>query len=129
MWRLYPWSLKPRSQSSNAPAAFVGARSAAGDLRQQRIGAGEIQCQADTDQIGGVDQTDEQEHLRLQLRRQLRLASSSFEKFRTHHADADAGASGTQTDHQPGSDRGMGLNKGNCVHSLLGLLVEFKQSA
>jgi hypothetical protein len=107
------------STGPNAPSdAKAQRQSAALHARQQRVGTCEIQRQTDTDQVGSVDQTDEQKHHRPQLGGQFGLAGSGFEELRSHHADADASASGTQTDHQSSSDRGVGLNKGNCVHNL-----------
>jgi hypothetical protein len=54
----------------------------------------------DTDQEGGVDQTGQQEHLGLQFVHQFGLTSGRLEVLAAHHADADTGAEGTQTNDQ-----------------------------
>src|SRR5678816_4739858 len=59
------------------------------DLRQQRVGEREEHREADADDERGVDQAQQQEHLRLQLRDQLRLAGGALEEARAHDADAD----------------------------------------
>jgi hypothetical protein len=95
-------------------------------LGEQRIGGREKQRQTHTDQERRVDQSDQQQHSGLQYGHQLWLATRGLEKLGTHHTDPNAGTGGTQTDHEPDTDCGMGLDESNCVHSVLDLLVKIK---
>src|SRR5665213_451668 len=77
----------------------------AGELGQERIGRREPERDTDADDERGVDQADEQEHLRLQLAHQLGLACGRLEVFAAHDADADARAERAQTNDETGSNR------------------------
>jgi hypothetical protein len=61
---------------------------------------------ADADQERRVDQAGEQEHAALEHRDQFRLAGGRFEELRTHDADAEGGAEGTQADDDADGDGG-----------------------
>src|SRR5258708_4602492 len=90
------------------------------ELGEQRIREREEHRQAHSDDERRVDQAQQQEHLRLQLRHQLRLARGALEKPAAHEADAHARAERTQADHQADTDPGVRLNRGDqlkfCVH-------------
>ncbi len=81
----------------------------------QRIAEREQHREADADDERRVDQAEQQEHLRLQLRHQLRLARGAFEKPRTHDADADARAERAEADHETDADAGIGLDHRQCL--------------
>src|SRR5437870_13046120 len=75
------------------------------ELRQERIGRGEPQRDADADDERCVDQAQQQEHLGLQLTHQFGLARGGLQVLAGHDADADARAGGTQTDDQADANR------------------------
>src|SRR5438552_10928536 len=64
--------------------------------RDQRIAEREQHRDTQADDERGVDQAEQQEHLGLQLRHQLRLPRGAFEKPGAHDADADARAERTE---------------------------------
>ena len=71
---------------------------------QQRVGEREEHREADADDVRRVDQAEEQEDLRLQLRHQLRLAGRAFQEARAHDAHAHARAERAQADHEADAD-------------------------
>src|SRR5262245_29786978 len=77
---------------------------------EERIASRKPQRQTDTDDERRVDQAEQEEHLRLQLRHELRLARSAFQEAAAHDADADAGASRAQADHQAYAHTGVRLH-------------------
>jgi len=72
-------------------------------LADKRIGESEQHGQTNTDQESGIDQTDEQEHARLEDVHEFGLASGGLKKLAPHDADANAGANGTQSDNDTAS--------------------------
>src|SRR3954471_23417173 len=108
-----------------APQEMVGPKgwdSARGQLAQERVRGGEPQRDTGADDERGVDQAGQQEHLGLQLVHQLGLTRGGLEVLAAHHADADAGADGTQTDDQAGGQRDEADDLFH-LFLLLGLLV------
>jgi len=75
-----------------------------------------IQAYTEADDEGRVDQSEQQEHLRLQLRHQLGLPRGAFEKPRAHDADADARTQCAEPDHEADSDPGVSLDDRQCLH-------------
>src|SRR5262245_12807640 len=61
-------------------------------LPHEGVREGEEQCDADSDHRDRVEQRDDDEHLRLQHRGELRLACSAFEEAAAQQAHADADA-------------------------------------
>src|SRR5262249_55331812 len=76
----------------------------------QRIAEGEQHREAHADDEGGVDQTQQQEDLRLKRRDHLWLPCSAFEKARAHDPYADARAERAQPDDEADADAGEGLD-------------------
>jgi hypothetical protein len=71
---------------------------------------------AEADDERRVDQPEQQEYLRLQLRHQLRLACRAFQEARAHDADADARAERAKADHQADADARVGLDHRDELH-------------
>jgi hypothetical protein len=86
------------------------------ERREQRVGEREEHREADADDVRRVDQAEQQEDLRLQLRHQLRLARGAFQEARAHDADADARAERAQADHQTDPDGGARLDHRQQLH-------------
>ena len=92
------------------PIDAVSRRESLFDDGEQRIAEREQHREADADDERGVDQAEQQEHLGLQLRRELGLAGGGFEEAAAHDAHADAGAGGADADHETDADAGVGLD-------------------
>jgi hypothetical protein len=87
---------------------------------EQRVGEREEHREAHADDERGVDQAEQQEHLRLQLGHELRLARGALEEAAAHDAHADARAERAEADHEADADAGVGLDHGDqleFVHS------------
>src|SRR5688572_16712110 len=75
-------------------------------LADERVGEGEEQRDAHADHRHRVEQRDHDEHLRLQHRRELRLARRAFEEAAAEQAHADADAQRAEADQDRDSNRG-----------------------
>src|SRR5688572_25956862 len=89
---------------------LLPARSARGrrllQLPDERVREGEEQRDADADHRDRVEQRDDDEHLRLQHRREFRLARGTLEEAPAQQAHADADAQRAEADENRDSDRG-----------------------
>ena len=67
-------------------------------LRDERVRESEEQSDTNTDHGYRVEQRDDEEHLRLQHRRQLRLTCGTFQEAATEEAHADTDAQCAKAD-------------------------------
>src|SRR5262249_58710033 len=89
--------------------------SGAGSDAEERIAEGEQHRNAQSDDERGVDQAEQQEHLRLQLRHELRLTRCALEEARAHNTHTDTRTGGAQPDHETDADAGVGLDHGQSL--------------
>jgi hypothetical protein len=93
------------------------------EASEKRVREREEHRDAEADDERGVDEAQQQEHLRLQLRHELRLARRAFEKAAAHDADADTGAERAQADHETDADAGGGLDLGDQLKLVHGFFL------
>ena len=74
-------------------------------LTNERIGEREEQCNTNSDHRYSVEQGDDDEHLRLQHRRELRLTRSTLEKAAAQKTHANTDAKGAEADQKCNGDR------------------------
>jgi hypothetical protein len=87
-------------------------------LTDERVGEREEQRDTHTDHGNGVEQCDDDEHLRLQHRGQFWLTRSTFEEAATQKTHADTNAKGAEADQKCDGDRREANNSFH--HFLLG---------
>jgi hypothetical protein len=112
-------SAAPRGPQRRGPAsARKSSACAAGRLgrRDERVGEGEEQREADADHRDRVDERRDDEHLGLQHRGELRLTGSAFEEASTENAEADGGAERAEAEDDAHGQHGHTVDS---CHSIL----------